>query len=728
MKIHSHPRHVLGCLTLAVMTSSVSAADWQGYADHPNVKLEVDADSVEVRNGQVFFAYREQRSGPVYPKPVVSTMHAVADCAARKRSDLTGGGGHELRDVFDGTDQAAQLALVCRLAHLAGGEARDPALRVAQQKPATSSAEDWRTYDRAASTTRQLDAGSVKLHDGLVWFDYRELHSYDAPAVFRRPLSGVVDCGARRGADVEGGRYTLRDVLEGTQQASQLDLACQLAKAAAEPEAPSIAQAPQISRADAEMLWEEAVHTFDGLSYDYTLYRFASQEEATRCLADWQCALDAHRLDQRAGERSNEIAPWLRDAVVTTFGDERSKPVHDPKTDAWFVVRVTARRPDRFDAKTVQPMAWLNAHAATALPSPDTLRSDPALRKRSAMNRVFTAERLQSSLAANEFDPGDLDRPLSDGMTLLTRALARHDEAFATAVVTAGASIDACGTSYCPIEFVISAQDHAGLRWVLAHGARVERSARPGALPPLVLAAMAGDRESAQLLLDAKADPLAGVEDSVFGQQLQRSLAYYVPGEQADFLDWIYARMTQADERGGHYQWKAWIEQGGRRQPIVDGATITLQPLPFRIVMKTPDQTSFRILSSEDAGFLGETRSGVTRREMLSPARVGAAGPDSRFLGVGTFVTRKGVREFDGSSLELSWQSDPKAGNGTKRVSDKRGDHEDIHEIAEFIAPSGTFAARDYAHHTIHVLAGPMPWHGTASDLYRPARFDIVIR
>ncbi|MCK9684488.1 hypothetical protein [Scleromatobacter humisilvae] len=712
------------------MASSVSAANWQGYADRPNAKFEVDADSVEVRNGQVFFAYREQHFGPAYPKPIVSTMYAIADCAARKRADVSGSGkGYELRDVFDGTDQAAQLALVCRLAHLAGGEARDPALRVAQQRPAPSSAEDWRTYDRGATTVRQLDAGSVKAHDGLVWFNYRELQSYDAPEAFRRPLSGVVDCGARRGADVDRGRYTLRDVLEGTQQASQLDLACQLAKAAASPEAAAAAPAPQISRADAEMLWEEAVYTFDGLSYDYTTYRFISQDEATHCLANWQCPLDAHRLDQRTGERSNEIAPWLRDAVVTTLGDERSRPVHDPKTDAWVVVRVTARRPDKFDPKTLQPMAWLTAHAATALPSPDALRSDPALRKRSAMNRVFTAERLQSSLAAGEFGPGDLDRPLSGGMTLLTRALARHDEAFAAALVAAGASIDACGTSYCPIEFVISAQDHAGLRWVLAHGARVERSqARPGALPPLVLAAMAGDKESAQLLLDARADPLVGVDDSVFGQTLQRSLAYYVSGEQADFLDWIYAQMARADERGGHYAWKAWIEQGGRRQPIVDGVTITLQAQPFRIVMKVPDQTSFRIVSSEDAGFLAETRSAVTRRELLSPALVGAAGPDSRFLGVGSFVTRKGVREFDGSSLELSWQSDPKFGNGTKRVNDRRGEHEDVHEIAEFIAPSGTIAAKDYAHHTIHVLTGPMPWHGTASDLYKPARFDIVIR
>ncbi len=186
--------------------------------------------------------------------------------------------------------------------------------------------------------------------------------------------------------------------------------------------------------------------------------------------------------------------------------------------------------------------------------------------------------------------------------------------------------------------------------------------------------------------------------------------------------------MERADERGGRYKWKAWIEQGGRRQPIVDGATIALQPQPFRIVMKLPDETSFRILSSEDSDFIDETRHAVARRDMLSPMRVGAAGPDSRFLVVGTFVTRKGVREFDGSSLELSWQSDPKFGNGTKRLNDKRGDHEDIHEIAEFIAPSGTLAAKDFAHHTIHVLAGPLPWHGTASDLYKPARFDIVIR
>lgn len=733
-------RLVLCAAALLLSAPPVSATHWQAYADRSHMKREVDADSVSLEDGLAWFVYRETSSG--YGDPIVRMMRGVVDCANRKRSDLLNG-RYELRDVFDGTDQADQMALVCGLAKQGGGQKRDPALQLSRQKAATPGVEDWRTYDRGVTRSRQLDAGSLRVHDGLVWFNYRELVSYEVPEAFRRGLSGVVDCRGRRSADVEGGRYELRGILEGTQQAAQLDLACELARkspasdapapeprlAAAPAPAPPPAPAVSYSPEDARILWEEAAYTFDGTAYDYTLYRFASEEEATHCEGDWQCSPRAHRLEERTAERSNEIAPWLRPAVVSPIGDARSKPVHDPVTDAWIVAQVTARRPATFDVRGVQPMAWLAAHAATALPSADALRSDPALRVRSALNRVFTVAGLQAALAAQAFGTADLDRSLSNGSTLLVRALARHDEALADALVAAGASVDACGAKICPLEYVIAAQDHAGLRWLLARGVRVDRASdHAGALPPLALAAMVGDRDGVLLLLDAKADPLVSVDENLGRQVLHRSLAFYVPSEQAEFLDLVYARMEQADERSGRFKWSAWIEQGGVRHPIVDGATITLKALPFRIVMKLPDDTSFRILSSEDPAFIGETRSGVMRRKMLGPGRSGAVGPDSRFIDVGRFVARDGARDFDGSSIELSWSAASDYPTGTKRVADKLGGHLDIHDVEEFITPSGTIANRNFAGHTVHVLVGTVTSHGTASDFFKPARLDIVLR
>ncbi len=739
MKMPLLPRRLLGFLALAAVATHASAVDWQSVADHPNLKFDVDADSVRVDHGLAYYTYREQRRYRRDDPFTARTMQAVVDCAARKHADLLGSSNVELHDVFEGTDQASVLTLVCRLGHLATAEPHGLAAApppVPQKRPVASGGEDWRTYDTTRIETRQLDANSVRAHDGLVWFNYRELHSYDAPEVFRRTLSAVVDCAGRRSADVENGRYTLRDILEHTQQSAKLELACQLANAPtaaatapAAPPVPPAPPAPRYSQADADLLWEEAAYTFDGLAYDYTTYKFATQDEATRCLADWQCAIEVHRLEVRTGQRSNEMAPWLRAAVTGALADERCKPVQDPATQAWIVVRVTARRPGKFAPNDVDRVAWLEMHAATALPTPDALRSDPAIRRRSAMNRVFTAERLHSSLAAQDFAAADLDHPLSNGGTLLIRALARHDQALADALVAAGASVQACGPAYCPIELVVSSQDHAGLRWLIAHGARVDRAPeRPGTLPPLVLAVMAADKDSAQILLDANADPLVSVTDTAVGLTLQRSLAYYVPSQQGALLDWIYEQMARADARAGRYEWKAWIEQGGRRQPIVDGATITLLAQPFRIVMKAPDDTSMRVLASEDADFLPESRSGLARRAMLAPGRVGAVAPDSHFLAVGAFATRRGVHAFDGSSIELSWRPAPKTGDGTKRVADKHGGHEDVHEVVEFVTPDATFPATDFARHTIHVLLGPLPDHGTASDLYKPARFDIAIQ
>jgi predicted aspartyl protease len=99
--------------------------------------------------------------------------------------------------------------------------------------PNDAHAADWRVYSMSGHETREIDASTVQSRDGLVFFTYREQFPYDTPEVFRRPLSGVVDCKARRSSDVAQGQYTLRDVFEGTQQAEQLELACRLAASGA---------------------------------------------------------------------------------------------------------------------------------------------------------------------------------------------------------------------------------------------------------------------------------------------------------------------------------------------------------------------------------------------------------------------------------------------------------------------------------------------------------------
>ena len=726
--MHLRPLRILACLAFAAAGPAV-AADWRQYFENRHVyldsghdvKYEIDAGSVVVQNGLVFYTYRS--SGGTYDRVVP----AVADCAAQTRADVADRGVRVMYGVFAGTEQFEQLSLACRLAKLpvgapgapsrAGTDVSTPPLALPGGE-----AGDWRTYD-SRPTLRQIDARSVQSRDGLVFFGYREIVSYDAASASRR-LAGVVDCAGRRGADVRLGKYDLRPVFEDTQQAAKLDLACKLAKAAPPPAATS-----SYSQADSELLWEEAFYTFDGFAFDYELYEFPSEDEARRCLADVACPLKAHARDERSGVRRNEMPPWLRAAIDATATGRLSAPVRDPGGDKWVVAKVEARRGAKFDRDEVRPLDWVAANAATALPTVAQLKADPVLRKRTALNRVFGLEELQAGLAMDDFTPADLDSPLSSGSTLLLRAMVRDEQPMADALLAAGASVDACGTRYCPLEYALLTQKHAFVRWLLAHGARVDRVYGGTDLPtPLSIVANEADQEGAQLLLDAKADPLATITDTVAGKTVRRSVAYYVTHDHPDFLEWLYARMQDAEERTGHAAWSAWIEQGGVRRPIVDGATIVLKAQPLRIVLKMADGPSFRVLASEDAGFLEASRSAMMRRTMLAPVHAGAVGPTSRILIVSELRTGGAAPAFEGASVELAWSADPAAANGTRRVAGRHGEHEDVHEVEQLLTRKGGIPASAFAGHALHVVAGAVPAHGVSSDFYRPARFDIVFR
>jgi hypothetical protein len=81
-----------------------------------------------------------------------------------------------------------------------------------------------------------------------------------------------------------------------------------------------------------------------------------------------------------------------------------------------------------------------------AIPEPRALATDPALVQRSLMNKALT------TTAFDLLPPGfDIDMPLSNGYTLLQRALARDEADMVTATLKRAATTNLCLVRRCPL-------------------------------------------------------------------------------------------------------------------------------------------------------------------------------------------------------------------------------------------------------------------------------------
>jgi hypothetical protein len=607
-----------------------------------------------------------------------------------------------------------------------------------------SAATTWRTYYTfpGGGRAQDLDADSVTRAGQRVYFTYRE-HWRDLPSA-DRTIQAVVDCDRRQRSDLgAGGATVMRDVFPDTGQDRQLVLACQLggvplrAAGTVVPAAPTggavfarEADAPPVpaphgpySVADAQLLWEEALDSFNGLSYDYTVYGFASKEEAQSCIADSRCLLDAHLGWSRREERSNELPLGLRQAVISTPLDTMSQPVQAAASGRWNVVKVTGLHNSSFQT-AVTPMQWLADYAAKALPDPEQLRGDPILRMRHAMGQVVSPEDLRQALDDGRIDVAHLDMPLANGSTLLERAIVRRRQDLLEAVAAAGASIEAPGWNVGPLSMAVYAHNRVAERWLLDHGARVD--AETAGVSALMAASSMGDREGAEMLLGAGADPLRTHEDHVLSFTLKRSMLYYAPSSQPEYVEWLAGVMNGRLEKSGHYAWRAWIEQNGTRQPIVDGATINLRRQPFRIVMRAPEGVSLQLACSEEDGFGEKAHSAVYRRALLAPARAAAIGADSDYLAPGKVtVPASGIPSYDGAHIELSRATDPNLDTGTRRVEEGKGGAVDVHAIGKITLATGTVAIAQYPGHAVHAIMGTVPPLGVATDFFEPARFTL---
>jgi hypothetical protein len=479
--------------------------------------------------------------------------------------------------------------------------------------------------------------------------------------------------------------------------------------------------------ADGVLLWEEALATFNGLAYDYQEFVFDTQAAARDCVSNFDAPCRRRNFGsvRHLGERSNEVPVRLRNAVVTTSEHEFSEPVPDLRAGKWTVVQIAGHRPSTFGG-AVNPRDWVALHAALSLPSADALRNDPELKMRRVMNGIKNAAELRAALANGQLDKSHVNARLSNGNTLLLKAIYLKNQELLDALLSEGASLDECGVRGCPLTQAIYLGDRSSVKWLLAHGAKPEGAGDD--ITPLMAASTTADREVAEILLQAGADPLATYAEKAGTFSLKRSVAFYIPSSEPVYFDWFSGIVQAAVAKQGRYEWSAWIEQAGVRRPVKEGASIALKRQPFRLVMQIPDDTAFWMAASEDDALAEKAQSPVFRRRLLGPGKLGASGPNEHFLSLGSVAMREDAWDFDGSTHALSFTTDPQTNVGVKRIQTANRETVDIYEVSEFIAERQTTPISKFAGKSLTVLGGIVPPLGTGADFYKPAAFKITFR
>lgn len=597
--------------------------------------------------------------------------------------------------------------------------------------PMVSHAQEWRTYDDQNYMRLEINAQAVRVVDGKVFFEYRTRYKNGAMAHMERAIRAVVDCTTRQRADVErNGTYELRSIYAGTSQDKQANAACAIANGTPIPSSMAAAPAPvpaRYSEDDAKLLWEEAAFTSNGMSYQYTLYTMGSKEAIEKCLAEYaQCFIHNPKEGEKFRQHYSELPYWLRDAIGALQPGMYSVPVAKPTGQNWVLVLLDKSEPAAF-ATGVDPRTWVEKFAPTALPSVTALKTDPELVMRRELNRVRNVDDLRKALSAGKIDKAHLDARLSSGSTLLLKAIGIGDLTLAKELLDQGASPDQCGVAFCPLGSAAMLNRALATRLLLEHKAKPNGS--PMTETPLMSASVAGNRDIAQMLLDAGADPLLSKVDALGGMNVKRSVLYYAPSSNPEYADWLAKVVDGALAKAGRYGWSAWIEQDKRRKPIVDGGSIDVKRAPFKIVMKLQtDGTSFRLLASEKTELLDLSKNVLIRRQMTNPFIVGAAAADSKFLGVQDARLKDGTLDFNLTSNELGYQQGADANRGTKRQANGKGGTEDVYTVEEFITDSGAVPVAKFAGKEVAMVAGVLPGLGTSEDFFKPARFRLVFQ
>jgi len=227
---------------------------------------------------------------------------------------------------------------------------------------------------------------------------------------------------------------------------------------------------------DLRTVYAEAAQTHDGFVYTVHMAGYSSEEAARKIWDDLQQPrLRGLRLDQFLSNVAPRTAylfafdPPVREKIVTLYKGERAGPIRTARN--WVIVELVEAQPAALPSIASIDLPALVA--AGALPSAAQLRSDPALRRRSAANGVRSLEDLRKA-------PADLDvnQTLSTGETLLIRSLLhRKDDLFAE-LLDRGADPNRCAYKFCPLHLAAFRGERKIAQRLIDKGANVRAASR----------------------------------------------------------------------------------------------------------------------------------------------------------------------------------------------------------------------------------------------------------
>ena len=358
-----------------------------------------------------------------------------------------------------------------------------------------------------------------------------------------------------------------------------------------------------------------------------------------------------------------QMPPALRHAVRNTAAYHVSTPFK--MGDKWILVM-----PVNTTASTWPPFEQVRDKLPELVRAGSIPHPDDALRL-PLVTQYAASQVSDTSSLAKLAEPYDPDLVLPDGRTMLIDALLRGKVDLATALLAHHASPNKCAGGYCPLHAAVVPDDPiAAVKLLIEHGASVDivdsdsgvvmtplasavlrkrsleiadlllakganADGQPGEIPPVVMAAEMGNKAAIDLLRRHGAD-LYKRSTAISPSQNALTAA---AGGTADpaFKSWLLETWTQSARKGALFDWKAWIEQDGKRT-AVDGKPILLRRQPFDIVVEMDASRSLLVATSTEHAVLDEFAHGEGRSPLYSYGSVAAETCDatSHFLSINT--------------------------------------------------------------------------------------------